>query len=351
MRNQTESSTVDANPDSNESNTNITDITNQQGTMESKENESRIIIAEIKNNEDDNQTIKLENKSDEVSVCDKNEPKLDTIDDTTQQGIVGFEETAIENISGVESGEEDCNQTTILLKIETVLADEINVYDQLSRQIAKMVECFAKNNDGTTAMSFDIEEKTCCAEIAKIESDGSCLFGALVHQLHGFQLSSSMYKKAVVDLRSEVVDYIRANISTFEHELKGRIYDERSKKNLKGKLKDFPKHANAFLTNHLSKSFYWGGIETMKAVYLKYGVNVMLIEEENKIYYMFGFQSLFTRTLIIAYRLNMHPGSVRTGRARNHYDSVISIEKEVLGDIAHVLASNATAMNNEIIEL
>lgn len=211
----------------------------------------------------------------------------------------------------------------------------------------------ANNNSPVTQMLFENGDKTCSVDLVGIDSNGDCLFGSIIHQLHIFPLSSEEHKKAITELRAEVVDYIRTNINNFEHEIKGRLYAERSKKKIKGKIQNFLLEANKFLNDDLSRTGFWGGSETIKAVYLKYQVNVAVVDEESSIRFAEKFEPQYPKTLLLAYRLNSYQDIEGTGGARNHYCSVASIEKEAIAGISEFLASNIkiTLGIDEVVEL
>lgn len=238
------------------------------------------------------------------------------------------------------------NTTPINLQIETINTVELLVYKQISSQTLNMTEICMKYDDAMTTMNFELNDNICILDVAKIKADGQCLFSSLAHQLHGPKLDSEEHAKAAAQIRSDVIDFIKSNLNTFEHDIRGCIYHEKSKRVKKpGKIKDYEKEANAFLTKHLSKKSYWGGSESIKAVSLMYEVNVLIICEDSSAYFANGFESRFNRSLLLAYRLNSQHGHPNTGGLRNHYDSGINIHSDNLVDICDSLALMAFNQN------
>lgn len=234
------------------------------------------------------------------------------------------------------------NTTSTNLHIETINTVELLVYKQISSQSLKMTEICMKYDDAMTTMNFEFNDKICMLDVARIKGDGQCLFSTLAHQLHGAKIDSEEHEKAAAQIRAEVIAYIQRNLTIFEHDIKGCIYHERSKRMKKPvKIKDYEKEANEFLTKHLSKKTYWGGAESIKAVSSIYEVNILIICENSSVYFVNGFDSQFNRSLLLAYRLNSQHDRPNTGGPRNHYDSGINIHSSNLVEISDSLASIA----------
>lgn len=206
-----------------------------------------------------------------------------------------------------------------------------------------MSEACQNHGDTSSGMQFQVGEETCSLDLAKISPDGNCLFSALAHQMIKCQVNSEEHKQSAGQIRAEVVNYIRNDLSLFEHELKGAIYHEKSIKGENGKIGDFETESLDFLANFLSKNSYWGGSESIKAVSLQYKVNILLFNENDAIYFANSFQSEYTATLLLAYRLDPHFDAFgSSGSRRNHYDSVTSIDTEHMIQISGAMASRAS---------
>lgn len=243
----------------------------------------------------------------------------------------------------IESG-----NRTLELQIDMIHPMEAEMYKQISCQTLKMSEVCWDNQENMSEMMFEVLEQRKSVEIATIDPDGNCIFGALVHQLFQLVLGSEEHKNAVSNMRNDVVEYIKSNLDKFKSEIVGCIYNQTK---TDGKIKDFKAEAKCFLDNHLSKDKKWGGRETLKAVSLKYNANIMVIDENGAISFFNGFQPDFERTLLLAYRLNQLYGVSGTGGPRNHYDSIANIDAEIIIKIAETLAANALVKNNDIIVL
>lgn len=226
--------------------------------------------------------------------------RVSTVTQTGKHQPISNNESALLKSPAADS-EELANQTLIELDISKTSLLESDISGQISSQILRT---HSDNNFAVTQMFFENRNETRSVDVVEIVGDGDCLLGAIIHQLHVFPLSSDEHKKAVTELRAEVVDYIRANMNIFEHEIKGRIYHERSRKKIEGKIQQFLPAANEFLDQNLSQSGYWCGTETLKAVYMKYRVNVAIIDEESSIRFPHKFESQYEKCLLLAYRLN-----------------------------------------------
>lgn len=239
---------------------------------------------------------------------------------------------------------DNSEQTTIVLQVDSHKSIEEEIYQQISEQTLRMIEICLNHGSEMTEMKFKIGDGTCSLDVAKVKADGSCLFGALAHQIFGFEITSKAHENSVDQLRAEVVDYIRNNLGLFEFEMKNCIDYQKSKlpKNERNKIIDFQKESNDFLTNQLSKHTFWAGTEALKAISLKYKVNILVFNEDDSLYYVNGFQSQFPKSILLAYRLNHYYGiSNSSGGPRNHYDSVVNVDTDILVTISESMASKS----------
>lgn len=239
-------------------------------------------------------------------------------------------------------------ETSVSLQIlpATIGVEKIeeNIFSQISTQNLLMYDSFIQNDEAIEEIEYIIDDQLFPLEVVPIAPDGNCIFGALAHQIFQNKVSSEKHESAVRKLRIDAVDFIKSNIECFKHVLKGRIYDKKDKKATKNArsntIKNFEEECNAFLIN-LAEDGVWSGSETIKAVSLLYGVNILIVNESGCISYANGFNPKYKKTIIIAYRLSILPGVSQSVGARwNHYDSVANINVENIIVIAEYLAKN-----------
>lgn len=248
---------------------------------------------------------------------------------------------------------------------------ESTIHDQLSSHLLNMYnKCFGNsvrnephvdnqkiaNIDEIEYYPFHPSEQTVksTVKVAEIAKNGDCLLSAIIHQINGYglvDLMSDHHEKSVLELRSNVVNYITQNVYDFENELRECIFVQKAKdiqqkqraskrsrrsrpsrrlKRHKIEIIDFEEEATKFLSEHLSKKGFWCGAETIKAVSRIYGVNILMINEKGTVYFPTNFFFNFERMIVLAYRLS---GAVEANIAnidkqpsnehRNHYDSVV----------------------------
>lgn len=201
------------------------------------------------------------------------------------------------------------------------------LYKQLADQIAIMVsECYSSGDEmGRMVSQFD--GNIINVTVAPVPLDGNCLFGAMAHQLYRHPINSIEHKEATKLLRAEVVDHILAaeNFERFIHPLKDRVYDL----HLTYEITDIVTESKIFFRHVLSrenKKKSWGGYESILAVSEKYEVNIITFNEEGTCILYPNKNSMYEKTIAIAYRVGYYDGSGK--EIRNHYDSVIDIDAE-----------------------
>lgn len=198
------------------------------------------------------------------------------------------------------------------------------MYQQISKQVLKMMETAYKFNECNENMIFELEEGEASCQVTKIKRDGNCLFRALAHQLFGETQSIRKQDQSMKRLRADVVAHIKENYADFEHELKGCVMDR--KENVDVNSLDM--ECQLYLNHCLTKAGCWGGAESIKAVSRIYKVNVVIINENGPCYLVNGFNPNHERTVLLGYRL-AHPESKSQGN-RNHYDSVINVQQDYI---------------------
>ncbi|XP_062542417.1 uncharacterized protein LOC134210380 [Armigeres subalbatus] len=148
-------------------------------------------------------------------------------------------------------------------------------------------------------------------------SDGHCLFSALVCQFYHSDPGEAEHSNKVMELRRQVVEYIKNNMEDFRETLNdtASTLDHLNGYDVESKIEDF--------LTRLSESNEWGGAETISAA-----ANIMRrridIYNENGEIITFNRSDTCRGVLRIAYRLGIDKRG-RKGRALNrvHYDSVI----------------------------
>lgn len=208
------------------------------------------------------------------------------------------------------------------------------LFHQIAKQIEKMLHATRSNNDNIESMAYElIENRPQSLKVAKIDPNGSCLFGSLVHQLFGLKLSSGKHIRATKRMRQEVVEHISENYSSFELALRYRAYEE----NDPDQIEDMRKECETILNVHLPRDNYWGGSETMKAIQEMYRVNILIFNEHGTCYFFNGFKEVYKQILILAYRLGTR--SMDHGRkSYNHYDSVCDITSNEIWHLVEFLS-------------
>lgn len=202
-------------------------------------------------------------------------------------------------------------------------------YHQISDQITKMTAAVLTHNETqceiNVMLSTTDESEVARIKVIQSPGDGNCLFTSLAHQLTGFKMNSRELKYDSNKLRADVVEHIKKNYSSFENEIKGRVYDnidDQKRFNMLSGPIDLEKECTFFLNTLLPTKKYWGGSETLKAVSQMYSVNIIVFRENGPYQIVNQFNETFNQTLNVAYRFGVDTfGNVE----RNHYDSVSDI--------------------------
>lgn len=216
------------------------------------------------------------------------------------------------------------------------------IYNQVSSQLLRMLENADKNGEEQIEMSFICANKVRTLKTVSIAGDGNCIFGAFAHQLYDTNLKSKDHSMMTEQLRSKVVSYIRENRSSFKYELQNRVYDKFP--NIS--IENMDAECSEFILN-LSKNGFWGGCETIKAVYSIFQVNILIINENDGYYFPIRFDPSFEKTLLLGYKLCQNRSSIEK---RNHYDSIIHIDAEDIFNITRLVANNMQDSTEIIID-
>lgn len=255
------------------------------------------------------------------------------------------------------------NDSTIFLQIEQ-LSESFSIenvqsliYDQISEQLNDMLEISLKHNIEENDMAFKIDNEEFTLQFAQIDADGNCMFAALTHQLSKTRIGSRSHSNAVSKLRKDVVKYIKSHRSEFEHELKGRIYEQNE---LNGKKTENIENAwQHYLEKELPKNGEWGGSETLKAVTRMKFVNILIMNAKGEGYFPYDFNMKLKQTVILAFESAGDAFSesaavdqsqsndcdasdeIISNTERNHYNSVVRMEQSDIYTLSQMLATIA----------
>lgn len=216
------------------------------------------------------------------------------------------------------------------------------MFDQISAQITKILSETLHNNDKTEQMAFELIENVFhFSKVASINPNGACVFGAIAHQLEGQKINSDEHVQATKRIRVDVVNYISSHYSSFQRELRNRVYDEVNPKS----ITDLDKECKIILNDYLPLNNYWGGAETLKAVREIHQVNILILNERGTCHFFNDFNEQYKRTLILAYRLEHEAATEIDTDSYNHYDSVCDILSDGILQIIDILIKRAQKKN------
>lgn len=249
----------------------------------------------------------------------------------------------------LDIGNDHENSTTVDLKVELLPDGEFakihgEIYTQISNQLGRMNDSVLSHGEKEHNMQFNITNSQCKLQVVKIPSDGSCLFGALIHQLFGTGIKSDEHRKLTAKLRADVVTHIKLNVESFEHELKGAVlntFEGKKVRNMKQKCIDF-------LHKELPDESTWAGVESFRAVCEMENLNILVVNEGGTGYFSpCSFDRNLTQTVLVAFRLKTKTLEANASNInRNHYDSVVRMEQSDVYDLAKSLASIAWKKEN-----
>lgn len=203
------------------------------------------------------------------------------------------------------------------------------IFDEISSQIIRL-----NLSQPQKDMNFSFDDSFHSIKICETDKNGNSLFFAIGHQLFEPNMLSEEHSNLSYQLRTDVVGHIKDNMDSFHEDIKNRLSEEFGKN---GKI-DI---AN-FLTQ-LSNDGFFGGTETFRAVTAMYKVNIIVVTEGGDINYPIGYNN-YNRALLLAYR----PTAKRNneGNVRQHYDSVVAIEPDIIFIIAKLLSDRLLQSTN-----
>lgn len=178
-------------------------------------------------------------------------------------------------------------------------------------------------------MAVKIDDRSYQINVLKIKGDGSCLFASVIHQLECVKVDTEEHFKQTAALRQKVVQHIKENIDKYKQTILCR--DDVTVKD-----KNEDKACEEFL-DELSKSTFWGGMESLLAVANLYSVNIFVFNEKGPCYFATGFNPEFKQIIFLGYRIGLIKNKKNT---YNHYDSICAIDVEILYKCASNFSEN-----------
>lgn len=195
---------------------------------------------------------------------------------------------------------------------------EGELFTQMSVQNIKVINASISHEEHREKCTVDVCEGGQSIDVCNIAGDGDCLFGSIAHQLFCVKLGSDDHVRYTHQLRKESVDYITSNFATFEHEIGGRLLKYR------GDKKKIRSGDSSKFLDRLAESGFFGGEESLKAIALKYSINIVVFNEKGTCYISNRFNKDHNRTIFLVFR------GEGSNDERNHYDSVVEIDKGLI---------------------
>lgn len=252
--------------------------------------------------------LSSKHKSMQINKCDVDDSKI--IKKRCSNAILEesvANEKDLGNDDSSNSNAQSCNENALDGKI----------YKQLCDQNMKMINNCLERKEREEIVPFNTSESvTGTVRVVEMEKDGNCLFSAFAHQLYSVKANSTEHVKQSQDLRRRAVDFIKKNITDFQHDIIGRTNKQ--------------DNISLFLTL-LQTDGFWGGLESLRALSIIFDVNIIIFNEKGDFYSAFQLKSTFTRLIMLSYRC-ADPKSQATSSERNHYDSITRIEQENIFD-------------------
>lgn len=207
---------------------------------------------------------------------------------------------------------------------------------QLTVQTVRMTNSMSRNDEISTVCVTDSGEIGVC----KIEADGDCLFSAISHQLKSEKIGSDAHKSNTSVLRNDCVGFMKNNLPKYERDIRQRIQEK------------FPEQKNIefedcgkFLDHCLSKRSNWCGSECLKVLSDMLSINILIFNEKGCSYFFQQFRPEFDRTIMIAFRIADRSNEDISNANRNHYDSVVKVQANIIAELVHTSTTNFLKLN------
>lgn len=238
----------------------------------------------------------------------------------------------VESVITPVTVKEDAEVTNIDLSKKCVFLKN-NLIKQMSIQNIKMRNTVINNNGTIVERQFRANIQNIRTDLSlgvcEISPDGNCVFGAIVHQLHRLEIGSEQHKTKMQQLRMDVVKHIENNITDYLFIMKDLIYHKNSGKKITNLVKEIQHYLKK-----LSNDRFWAGNESLHAISIMYKKNIVIINENDKPNMILKFNPDFKESIIIF--LNA---------SRNHYESVVNADTQVISAMAADIIENETKSN------
>lgn len=284
-----------------------------------------------------------------VKHIDKMHTLSNTKENIPKKGCFRTIKLQVEHIKNTEPDDKSdevivLNETvansTVAARIETEtetetipsLSIEDDIYGQLSTQCIKMANCTSVNSDKvqTKSVGSAASKSTRIIKFCKMAGNGDCFFLSIAHQLFNVKAGSKEHEDKAFELRTSVVTYIKQteNFPNFLHDLKNRV--QYGKKPTENEVTEI---CSKFVDDHLSKSGTWAGMESIRAICEIENVNLVVINEDGTGYLPNHFNSQAKKSLVLLFG-SQNKKQCENNSNRSHYDSVVSIHKQKISEIA-----------------
>lgn len=157
-----------------------------------------------------------------------------------------------------------------------------------------MLEHCDENDEPKDAMAFTCGKSIRTLQVCPIKKDGN--YSTIAHQLNSIIPCSEAHVQLSITLRASVANYIAQKLSSFEFDLRDRVYTHSPNQRIHDVAEEI-----IFVETRLSKEGVWGGMETPKAVREINRVNILIIEENGGFYSIGDYDDSFG-IVLLAYR-------------------------------------------------
>lgn len=207
------------------------------------------------------------------------------------------------------------------------------VYKQLSAQCIKMTNIAINSREKIVSINFGLRPASSIEDRAikycRVSSNGDCFFLAAAHQLFGGKIGSKEHQNAALELRTQVVTYIKqeSNFPRFIHVLKDRItYPPKA-------TSEMIEIACAEFLDELSLSGCWGGQESIKAISELENINIIVFNDDESCNLPNHYNSKSNKSILLLFSAIQGKAADRNSD-RNHYDSIIGMNSVKINVIA-----------------
>lgn len=199
------------------------------------------------------------------------------------------------------------------------------LYSQLSEQITKVFTAVLSNSDDHEQVEFTFDTTPRKLTVARIASDGNCLFSSLAHQLWLNKIGGVDHIKDTKKLRADTVCHILnpKNFDSYEFLLRDRVYDIKKS----SEIENLATECRLFVKLKLARNKTWGGSETLMAVSDMYATNIIVFNEDANCVCIKRAGTNHSRTIAVAFRFSCDKKRNRSS-IRNHYESVCDMNAD-----------------------